>query len=74
MKQRRAFGDARGHHPAYKNVVIAHWDALFHLAFDGRQDAVDQWYPGFPGGPGDAPKTVLTLARETLRNGPLVFG
>ena len=74
MKQGRAFGDARGHHPADKDVMIAHRNALFHLAFDGRQNAVYQWYAGFPGGPGDALEAVVTLARETLREVPLVIG
>ena len=74
MQQRRAFLDARGQHAAYKNVVIAHRKALFHLAFDGCQRSVDQRYAGFSGGPGDALETVLALACETLREAPLLLG
>ena len=74
MEQRRAFVDARGHHSAHKNVVIAHWNALFHLAFDGRQHAVDQRHAGLAGGPCDTLETVLALAREALREVPLLLG
>ena len=73
MKQGGAVADAGGHHPAYENVVIAGRNTAIHLAFDGRQNAVEEGHAVLAKGPADTLETVQPSTREALRKRLLLF-